>query len=70
MKIAFLFLTYDCLNRSDLWKIFFESIDEDLYNIYIHNKFEFTDPYFKKYLILLKIQYQPNMQILSRSELS
>ena len=38
MKIAFCFLTYDEIIRYDVWNIFFENIDEKLYNVFIHPK--------------------------------
>lgn len=38
MKIAFLFLIYDEIVHEDLWAKFFEGIDPELYNIYIHYK--------------------------------
>lgn len=51
IKIAFMFLTYDDINRSDIWKIFFNNVDHSKYNIYIHNKDPVNDPYFKKCII-------------------
>jgi len=38
MKIAFCFLTYDEIIRYDVWNIFFKSIDENLYSVFIHPK--------------------------------
>lgn len=37
-KIAFCFLIYDKINNLDLWEKFFENVDHDKYNIYIHYK--------------------------------
>ena len=37
-KIAFLFLTIDNLKHSDIWNIYFKSIDKKKYNIYVHPK--------------------------------
>lgn len=38
MKIAFCFLTYDDIIRYDIWNTFFENIDENKYNVFIHPK--------------------------------
>ena len=38
MKIAFCFLTYDNIIRSDIWNTFFENIDKDKYLVFIHPK--------------------------------
>jgi hypothetical protein len=38
-KIAFLFLIYDEINHEEIWKLFFNSIDINKYNIYIHYKY-------------------------------
>jgi hypothetical protein len=38
MKIAFCFLTYDDIIRYDIWNKFFENIDENTYDIFIHPK--------------------------------
>ena len=38
MKIAFCFLTYNEIIRYDVWNTFFESIDENLYTVFIHPK--------------------------------
>ena len=48
-KIAFCFLTYSDLNKSDLWNRFFSSICPSKYNIYIHNKTQITDKYFQNF---------------------
>jgi hypothetical protein len=37
-KIAFCFLIYDKINHLELWEKFFEGIDPDKYNVYIHYK--------------------------------
>ena len=44
-KIAFCFLTYKNLNQPKLWKHFF--INNNEYNIYIHNKEDFNDEFSK-----------------------
>lgn len=49
-KLAFCFLTYDNLNKSDIWKHFFNNIDSKLYNIYFNSKHDTTDD-FKQYQI-------------------
>lgn len=38
MKIAFCFLTYDDIIRYDIWNKFFENIDENQYDVFIHPK--------------------------------
>lgn len=38
MSIAFLFLTYDEVEREDIWKKYFETADTELYHIYVHPK--------------------------------
>lgn len=48
-KIAFCFLIYDEINNEDLWNIFFNNIDHNLYNIYIHYKTDTPLKYFEKY---------------------
>jgi len=55
MKIALCFLTYGNLSQPGLWK---EFIDNTLYSVYIHNKFEFTDTQygFDKYCLKNRIQ--------------
>ena len=52
MKIAFCFLTYDELDRPDIWKNFLNN-NSDKYNIYIHPKYanNIKDPYFKNFVI-------------------
>ena len=47
-KIAFCFLIYDKINLEELWHIFFNNIDKDLYNIYIHYKINSPLKYFEK----------------------
>lgn len=47
-KIAFLFLIYDVINHEELWNIFFKNIDKNLYNIYIHYKYNVPLKYFEK----------------------
>ena len=48
-KIAFLFLIYDEINHEEIWKLFFNSIDKNEYNIYIHYKDYKKSEYFDKY---------------------
>jgi hypothetical protein len=55
MKIAFLFMIYDTLEKEDLWFNFFNNIDINKYNIYIHakdnTKIEFKNKFFYKFVI-------------------
>jgi hypothetical protein len=48
-KIAFLFLLYDIINHENIWFQFFNGINKNKYNIYIHyktdNKLEFFNDY-------------------------
>lgn len=61
MKIAFLFLTYGKLSKSEIWYNYFKNADENKYSIYIHNKYDFNsdnkihDLYFEKFIIRNKI---------------
>ena len=48
-KLAFCFLIYDKINLEDLWKIFFDGVDKNKYNIYIHYKNDYPLKYFDKY---------------------
>lgn len=48
-KLAFCFLIYDSINHEELWNIFFKNVDINLYNIYIHYKFNKPLKYFEKY---------------------
>jgi len=50
-KIAFLFLIYDKINNEELWNIFFNNIDINKYNIYIHYKYKYNTKlkYFDNY---------------------
>jgi hypothetical protein len=48
-KIAFCFLIYDHIENGELWNIFFQNIDESMYNIYIHYKINRPLKYFEKY---------------------
>lgn len=54
-KIAFCFLTYDIINHEELWNLFFNNIDKELYNIYIHQKKDVKLKYFEEYKIKEKI---------------
>lgn len=47
-KIAFCFLIYDIINHEELWNFFFENVDTNKYNIYIHYKFNKPLKYFEK----------------------
>lgn len=55
-KIALCFLTYDNLSQPKLWSKFLNSQDSSNYNVYIHNKNDFTGE-FKKYSIQNKIEH-------------
>lgn len=48
-KIAFCFLIYDTINHEELWKKFFDGVDKNKYNIYIHYKDNTPLKYFEKY---------------------
>ena len=48
-KIAFCFLIYDKINHEELWNIFFENVDKNKYNIYIHYKTDTQLKYFENY---------------------
>ena len=48
-KIAFMFLIYDEINHENLWKLFFNNIDSNKYNIYIHYKDYKKSDFFDKY---------------------
>lgn len=48
-KIAFCFLIYDEINHEDIWNIFFNNIDKNKYNIYIHYKYNKPLKYFEQY---------------------
>jgi hypothetical protein len=48
-KIAFLFLIYDKINIEELWKYFFNKIDQNKYDIYVHYKIQTPLKYFEKY---------------------
>lgn len=48
-KIAFCFLIYDVINHEELWNIFFQNVDINKYNIYIHYKFNIPLKYFERY---------------------
>jgi hypothetical protein len=48
-KIAFCFLIYDSINHEELWNMYFQNVDTNKYNIYIHYKFNTPLMYFEKY---------------------
>ena len=48
-KIAFCFLIYDIINHEELWNLFFQNVDTNKYNIYIHYKSNKPLKYFEKY---------------------
>ena len=48
-KIAFCFLVYDIINHEELWNLFFQNVDTNKYNIYIHYKNNKPLQYFEKY---------------------
>ncbi len=49
-KVAFLFLTIDDLNHTDIWHTLLKEV-EGKYSIYIHSKKPIQDPYFKQFCI-------------------
>ena len=57
-KIAFCFLLYDKMDHRNLWKIFFDNIPDDQYNIYAHpkNLTNETNDWIKEYRIKNRIQ--------------
>jgi len=48
-KIAFCFLIYDIINHENLWNEFFQNVDKNKYNIYIHYKNNTPLLYFEKF---------------------
>ncbi len=48
-KIAFCFLIYDVINQEDKWNDFFNDVDKNKYNIYIHYKNQKELKYFENY---------------------
>lgn len=48
-KIAFCFLIYDIINLEEYWKVFFDKIDKNKYNIYIHYKYDAKLLFFNDY---------------------
>jgi hypothetical protein len=48
-KIACCFLIYDTINHEELWKKFFDGVDKNKYNIYIHYKDNTPLKYFEKH---------------------
>ena len=48
-KIAFCFLIYDKINQEELWNDFFNTLDKNKYNIYIHYKINKPLKYFEQY---------------------
>lgn len=55
-KIAFCFLIYDVINHEELWNLFFNNIDRNLYEIYVHQKFDKRLKYFDEYKLKEKIE--------------
>ena len=54
MKIAFLFMIYDIIEKEDIWLKFFEKVNPDLYTIYIHgknNKKNKLNSFFSKFVV-------------------
>lgn len=49
MKIAFLFLIYDEIVHEDIWAKFFEGVNPEKYNIYIHYKTDKPLKHFEKH---------------------
>lgn len=50
-KISFCFLIYDKIHNENIWKSFFENVDSQKYNIYIHYKENKPLKYFEQYKI-------------------
>jgi hypothetical protein len=48
-KIAFCFLIYDSINQEELWNLFFQHVDKNMYEIYIHYKCNKPLKYFEKH---------------------
>jgi hypothetical protein len=48
-KLGFCFLIYDEINHEELWNVFFNTVDKNKYNIYIHFKTNKPLKYFEKY---------------------
>lgn len=48
-KIAFCFMIYDVINHEQIWRRFFENVDENKYTIYIHYKSDATLKYFERF---------------------
>jgi len=48
-KLGFCFLIYDIINNEELWNLFFNNVDKEKYNIYIHYKNNKQLKYFEKY---------------------
>jgi Core-2/I-Branching enzyme len=54
MKIAFLFLTYDNIEKEDIWSRYFSNIEENKYKIFIHPKNAnaiYKQEFFKNHII-------------------
>jgi len=54
MKLAFLFIIYDKIEKEDIWYNFFKDVDINLYTIYIHSKYPDNtklNDFFTKYLV-------------------
>lgn len=53
MKIGFLFMIYNKLEKEDLWYMFFKDIPKDKYSLYIHSKYtpEFENSFFNNFII-------------------
>lgn len=59
-KVAYLALTYSDFAKPSLMRRFFNEQNKDCYNLYIHNKNDLNDIYFRKFIIKasLKIETQ------------
>ena len=55
MKIAFCFLTYNNIIREDIWNKFFENIDKEKYEVFIHPKNIISNKYNFKYNIIKNV---------------
>ena len=56
MQIAFCFLIYDIINHEEVWNTFFQNVDTNKYNIYIHYKYNKPLKYFEKYKLTNNIE--------------
>lgn len=50
-KVAYLAMTYSDFTKPQIMKRFFNEEDKDLYNLYLHSKYELYQKYFRKFII-------------------